>query len=173
MSPLLTHLALRVRDEERPAAAALAVEVLRPSSTLLVLPDGAPLRRWGCAAAMHMDADRVHAATGRTHVVTGRTHAVTGYTCGCRPDAHGCRWVEQLRAAGLPQAMPLHEAMGFPGPTQAQPVYRSKYIRRRGKATARAACNPMCAACNPMSATLCVQPASRHAPRLWPYMSRL
>ena len=29
------------------------------------------------------------------------------------------RWLEQLRAAGLPQAVPLHEAMGFPGPTQA------------------------------------------------------
>merc|ERR1719424_1516225 len=49
MSPLLPHVALRVRDEDRPAAAALAVGVLRPTSLLLVLPDGAPLRRWADA----------------------------------------------------------------------------------------------------------------------------
>ena len=55
-------------------------------------------------------------------------------TCGYRRGSvHGCltlaltlalalalsRWLEQLRTAGLPQAVPLHEAMGFPGPTQA------------------------------------------------------
>ena len=51
MSPLLTHVALRVRDEDRPAAAALAVGVLRPTSLLLVLPDGAPLRRWADVTA--------------------------------------------------------------------------------------------------------------------------
>ena len=51
MSPLLTHVALRVRDEDRPAAAALAVGVLRPTSMLLVLPDGAPLRRWADVTA--------------------------------------------------------------------------------------------------------------------------
>ena len=117
MSPLLTHVALRVRDEDRPAAAALAVGVLRPTSMLLVLPDGAPLRRWAdVTATIPCTWLRPGACGERPHRCMRSQGRARVVATGCM---HGCRWVEQLRAAGLPQAMPLHEAMGFPGPTQA------------------------------------------------------
>jgi hypothetical protein len=67
---------------------------------------------------MWLEAAQMHAATG-PHSWWGQRLVCIAASPSHPICIYGCRWVQQLRAAGLPQAMPLHEAMGFPSPTQA------------------------------------------------------